>query len=211
MTRPNIIGFVPLKNRKEYRDNILGISQTPGEGWRKGRGKEGGREGSAANRGVLVQTIFRPLNRHGDLATIHSEDGESFTGSQSMSFDREEGMSTMQGWSDAGSVRKMTSFMSDGARNQEHTTLEGLKETERSATVQQNDTRAMMNVAVGRRRTGGPDLRPNTTVGITGRRMAPVEVKHSTGAFDTIERPVTITQSLAQKILKSRVDVVNLM
>ena len=75
-----------------------------------------------------------------------------------------------------------------------------------------NDAReTMTNTAtMERRRSREEHLRPYTAVGLAGRRMAPIEVKHSTGTFETAERPVTITQSLADKILKSRVDTVNL-
>ena len=217
MTRPTILDFVPLRNRREYRDNILGIGQTPGGGGGRSGKRAVRGSGSAANRGVLVQTIFRPLERTGDLATIHSEDTDSYTGSNSASLGREEG-SAMQGWSDAGSIRKMASFVSDvGGGNQESAGVRDVHEMQMQAQGQgQNNENGAMRATMGntgllgRRREQEEHLRPYTAIGLAGRRMAPVEVKHSTGTFEMAERPVTITRSLAEKIFKSRIDVVNL-
>ncbi|GMH49622.1 hypothetical protein TrLO_g5838 [Triparma laevis f. longispina] len=77
MTRPTILDFVPLVNRKEYRDNILG------GGVPSNKMKEGN-PNSVRNRSIQLSR-FRELDR-GDLDTIHSGDGDSVTGSlQSLS------------------------------------------------------------------------------------------------------------------------------
>ena len=101
MTREPIMSFVPLKNRKEYRENIMSMGMTPVRtfGAEVGRDKKkvmnallemnkkkgGGKPVSPANRGKLMQ-VFTPLKR-GSLETITSEDG-SQTGSQSVSLGR---------------------------------------------------------------------------------------------------------------------------
>lgn len=196
MTRPTILDFVPLVNRKEYRDNILG------GGVPSNKMKEGN-PNSVRNRSIQLSR-FRELDR-GDLDTIHSGDGDSVTGSlQSLSQDVEGEGSAVLGWESGrkGSVGSLERSQS----------MKSLQQNDQPETHQQH--RTALNA-------GSPQhcqhnhrqswiiknnhSRPLTSVGLTGRRMANIEVKApGGGTFETAERPITITKRLRENILRSR-------
>ncbi|GMH81612.1 hypothetical protein TrST_g8914 [Triparma strigata] len=208
MTRPTIMEFIPLANRKEYRDNILGLGQTPGGGKKKEKGEGAPAGSSPQNRGVLAR--FRPLDRAGDLDTIHSGDADSMTGSQSLqslSQGLEGEGSAVLGWNGSESGGRILQAQG-GAQSPERTTdqPETHHQQPNMGSTQTHHTHTHNHRHTNRRSwiVSHNRARPVTSVGLMGRRMAPIEVRHSTGTFETAERPITITDSLRANILKSR-------
>ena len=210
MTREPIMSFVPLKNRKEYRENIMSQGQTPVRSFEveggvdkkkimmelleRNKYEEGGNV-SPANRGKLMQ-VFSPLKR-GSLETITSEDG-SQTGSVSLGR--------------ASSLQELS--VGEGAEN-----YGGSSGNQRVDMLQQqihNQRQMFLQQQLAEMQGGGSYtmtsglgvekqvVRPSTTVGLMGRRMNQLEVRTGEDIYQKAERPITITGTLKVTLLRQR-------
>ncbi|GMH54452.1 hypothetical protein TrRE_jg10900 [Triparma retinervis] len=227
MTREPIMSFVPLKNRKEYRENIMSMGMTPVRtfGAEVGRDKKkvmnallemnkkkgGGKPVSPANRGKLMQ-VFTPLKR-GSLETITSEDG-SQTGSQSVSLGRASSLQELSVEAEVDTNRDGVGGKGDGSSgggggrgNQRGDELQQRILQQRQMFLQQQLSEMGGGGAykvTGEVRLEKQVVRPSTTVGLMGRRINRLEVRTGDEMYQKAERPITITGTLKTSLLRQR-------
>jgi hypothetical protein len=192
MTRCEIINFVPIHNRKEYRDNILGVRQTPKLVKAGGAGDEGGRTQTPANQGKLVFMNLREMPR-GALSVIESEQ-RSVTGSYDV-HSMEDGVALVQS-SVASSEERGGggSVVVLGEQQQPEIGKEMMKMLSSGAMLGGGSFSSSVSEVVP----------AGSAVGLVGRRMAPGEVKYNQAPYEKGDQPVTISEGLKASILRKK-------
>jgi len=186
MTRKEIINFVPIHNRKEYRDNILGVRQTPKrktESAPSGDTQSSNNEHSTlswANQGKLTLATF---NLHevprGDLSVIESEQRSEAGLEDDVTLVR----STLEG--NGGQSIGMTG--SDGADGQ-------------MAFLQQSQQGSMASYTT----TVSEVVPAGSAVGLMGRSMSTGEIRFNKAPYMKGDQPVKITEGLKASILRKK-------